>query len=140
MLEVPRLPVLEVPRIPTFDLEAAAAILQEAAEKTSVAPTTKPTTIRVPSGELAFGDYLVPQEVVIVKMDTRVPTVTAPPLGEDNLSLLLSAVLRDYGPRTIVPTSAPTRAPTSEPTQPLSKVVEEVAEIFTTEIQTEINM
>lgn len=133
--------MLEVPRIPTFDLEAAAAILQEAAEKTSVAPTTKPTTIRVPSGELAFGDSLVPQEVVIVKMDTRVPTVaTAPPLGEDNLSLLLSAVLRDYGPRTIVPTSAPTRAPTSEPTQPLSKVVEEVAEIFTTEIQTEINL
>ena len=133
--------MLEVPRIPTFDLEAAAAILQEAAEKTSVAPTTKPTTIRVPSGELAFGDSLVPQEVVIVKMDTRVPTVaTAPPLGEDNLSLLLSAVLRDYGPRTIVPTSALTRAPTSEPTQPLSKVVEEVAEIFTTEIQTEINL
>ena len=139
MLEVPRLPVLEVPRIPTFDLEAAAAILQEAAEKTSVAPTTKPTTIRVPSGELAFGDSLVPQEVVIVKRDTRVPT-TEPPLGEDNLSLLLSAVLGDYGPRTIVPTSAPTRAPTSEPTQPVSKVVEEVAEIFTIEIQTEINM
>ena len=59
--------MLEVPRIPTFDLEAAAAILQEAAEKTSVAPTTKPTTIRVPSGELAFGNSLVPQEVVRVE-------------------------------------------------------------------------
>ena len=75
LLEVPTSVVKIIPEA-VYDLETGAAILiQEAAERIAVAPTTIPTTTQIPLGAVPFlGDSLVSQEVVVEMYTTVAPT------------------------------------------------------------------
>ena len=69
-----------------------------------------------------------------------VPAVKPPPLAmeDDNVALLLGAILREYAPTTIGPTREPTRAPTLEPAPTLAQLIDDIVGTLPLDVQADL--